>query len=196
MHGDAPLSHLTGVPGWETDDEQEALSALASEKNGQPILEIGGEFGMSTSIFAKFAGDSDIYSLDVRFSGDLAAHHMGNLQLSGVPTEKVTQIAGDSQLKGTVTKFTKTLGKRELGILFVDGDHSADGAYNDLKNYAPLVAIGGYVAVHDVANESNRSPHFMHFEVTRGLSRWLMTEGAHWKVVSTINTLVIFQRID
>lgn len=36
------------------------------------------------------------------------------------------------------------------GLIFVDGDHSYEGAKRDLVNYYPLLSTGGVMAVHDV----------------------------------------------
>lgn len=34
-------------------------------------------------------------------------------------------------------------------IVYIDGDHSYDGCYSDLKYYAPMVKQGGYLAIDD-----------------------------------------------
>ncbi len=40
-----------------------------------------------------------------------------------------------------------------LDILYVDGNHSYEGALSDLKNYTPFIKPGGYLVVDDCAND-------------------------------------------
>ena len=42
--------------------------------------------------------------------------------------------------------------KRPLRLLWIDGDHTWDGARLDVDTFAPFVAPGGIVALHDVLN--------------------------------------------
>lgn len=37
-----------------------------------------------------------------------------------------------------------------IDFLFIDGDHSYEGAKQDFLNYAPLVRPGGIIALHDI----------------------------------------------
>ena len=41
-------------------------------------------------------------------------------------------------------------GRRLLALLFIDGGHGADLAWADYRAWAPKVAAGGYLAIHDV----------------------------------------------
>lgn len=61
---------------------------------------------------------------------------------------------GDSHDRVTVQRLKDQLGGRAVDILFIDGDHSYDGARSDWTLYAPLVRAGGFVVFHDVMNES------------------------------------------
>src|SRR5688572_15775745 len=131
MFNGAPVSPLTGVPGWETVLEQEALAAYASRVPAKGvILEVGAEFGMSASIFCKVAGlDVAIYSVDL-FPDNLLQVHQDNLQrarLSG----RSKQIQGDSAQIG----FAWQLGG--IDLLFIDGDHSYNGVVRDISAWIP-----------------------------------------------------------
>lgn len=196
MRGNAPLSHITGTPGWEVPSEQDELYAVAqSLPEGSVILEIGGEFSMSASIFSKGAPTARIYSVDIAFAGEVGEIHKANLAEAGLG-ENVKRIAADSHDKATVAKFRKLeKGTTPLTILFVDGDHTFEGALLDLQMWTPLIKIGGKLLIHDTATPANPLPHPLHFEVSRAVSTWLKDEGANWKEVKVVNTLMVLERI-
>jgi predicted O-methyltransferase YrrM len=63
-------------------------------------------------------------------------------------------MTADSQDPRTVQAVRKWLGTRPLDALFIDGDHSFEGASTDYRMYAPLVRAGGMVAFHDIVSDS------------------------------------------
>jgi cephalosporin hydroxylase len=73
-------------------------------------------------------------------------------------------IEGNSQSQTTKDKVIETLSNsRVLGytnkidILFIDGDHSFDGVFNDFSMYEELVNVGGYI-IFDDYNDKEFSP--------------------------------------
>jgi predicted O-methyltransferase YrrM len=73
-------------------------------------------------------------------------------------------IEGNSQSQMTKDKVVETLSNsRVLGytnkidILFIDGDHSFDGVFNDFSMYEELVNVGGYI-IFDDYNDKEFSP--------------------------------------
>jgi predicted O-methyltransferase YrrM len=73
-------------------------------------------------------------------------------------------IEGNSQSQTTKDKVIETLSNsRVLGytnkidILFIDGDHSFDGVFNDFLMYEELVNVGGYI-IFDDYNDKEFSP--------------------------------------
>lgn len=88
----------------------------------------------------------------------LSAEHIG-IDISdrrGTP-----DILGDSHTQETFQALCKKIKKRNVDLLFIDGDHSYDGVRNDYFMYSPLVERG-IVAVHDIAcrREDVRVPLF------------------------------------
>jgi predicted O-methyltransferase YrrM len=51
----------------------------------------------------------------------------------------------------TMERIRQLLGGRRLDLLFIDGDHSYQGAKTDFELYSPLVSPEGVVAFHDIA---------------------------------------------
>lgn len=201
MYGDAPRSHITGVPGWETHDEQEALLKLAQavpvegvldpypteQPYGGTIVEIGAEFGMSASIFAHAAHARVwIVSVDL-FPGNLLEQHRSNLAEAGFANRAV-QYKVDS----------KELGKEwptPIDLLFIDGDHTYEGVKADIGAWTPHVKKGGIVAFHDCACATNKLPHVLHFEVTRAVSEWFAGTKGKWRALDSVDSLMVFERV-
>ncbi len=189
MIGNAPLSHITGVPGWENAAEQELLYALAQQvpENGL-ILEIGGEFGMSASLFIKGARETvRVYTVDL-FPGNLLSDHRANLREAGFADGRSEQIQGASA--------NVILGWHEpIDLLFIDGDHSYEAVLADLNNWTPFVKPGGIVVLHDVAVETNPMPHPLHHEVKRALDMWQTDKAGIWIFERSVSSAVVLKRI-
>jgi len=189
MQGQAPKSAITGVPGWETEAEQDYLVRLAaSVPEDGAIVEIGGEFGQSASLFAHGADKTvSITTVDL-FPGELVDAHIGNLSEAGFEGRTV-QIKGDSK---TVGKAWDT----EIDLLFVDGDHSYNGAKADLQIWSPLVKPLGALVVHDCVTPDNTTPHALHFEVNRAVDEWYAANTKQFKEEGTVGTMRTFTRLD
>lgn len=197
MEGNAPKSHITGAPGWEHYDEQELLfklaTALADDKEAL-IVEIGGEFGMSASIFSKAAPKATIYSIDVVFGSETGRIHEANLKEAGVG-KNVIRIAADSHDKSTLEQVNKLAKGDEIDLLFIDGDHSYGGALLDLNLWTPLVKVGGKVAIHDNACITNTMPHPLHYQVSQAVAKWISESAGVWAQVEMVYSTLVFQRI-
>jgi predicted O-methyltransferase YrrM len=60
----------------------------------------------------------------------------------------------DSHSESTLQRAVALLGDRPVDFLFIDGDHSHSGVWQDFNMYSPLVAPGGLIAFHDVSPNS------------------------------------------
>jgi predicted O-methyltransferase YrrM len=193
MQGNAPLSEITGIPGWETPAEQHYMIELAKTvpKNGL-IVEIGAEWGMSASLWARamdtleHGAGVQIVSIDT-FQGNMFDSHRANLAEIGYE-DRTTQIVGDSKIVGESWE-------KPIDLLFIDGDHSYAGCKSDIDLFTPHVKVGGLVVFHDVAQTTNLMPHHLHFEVTRALSEWQQANGGKWEPLRPVDTVAVFRRI-
>lgn len=197
MFGDAPRSPFTGVPGWETQNEQEALLHYASQVPGSGlILEIGGEYGMSASLFAKAAPQTvDIVTIDL-FPGDLQSQHMANLAEAGF-LGRTHAIKANSR-EAAESWPTATPSGTEIDLLFIDGDHTYDGVVADIVGWIPYVKPGGFVIFHDATPSTNLTPHPLHYEVNRAIDQWIAQtgfDGTTWQEQSPVGTMRIFQLV-
>lgn len=204
MHGDAPRSPHTGVPGWETLDEQNALMQYAAGvPKGGLIVEIGGEFGMSASLFSKAADPSVVIVTVDLFPGNLIDMHMENLQDAGFRGRTIP-IASDSALFGNewATEGSRFLapskGKEypEINLLFIDGDHSFEGCRRDIEAWVKYVPEGGIVLFHDATPPTNLMPHPLHHEVQRAINQWVSKQSqtdAVWTELPSVGTMRVFR---
>jgi predicted O-methyltransferase YrrM len=124
-----------------TDAEAAMLGRLAA---GRQVLEVGSASGYSAVVMA-LAGADHIVAVDPHtwIPGSYEAM-LANLAAYQV-TDRVEIIREYSQsalpqLAGEDARF---------GLVFVDGDHSADAARHDLRWALKLLKPGGVLAVHD-----------------------------------------------
>ena len=167
------------VRGFMPDDEGIALhrAGLAGAEVG-PLLEIGSWCGKS----AVYLGDAAEQRATVLFCVD---HHHGSeenqagwehhdREVVDARTGRIDTLPHfrraieDAGLEGTViavvgeSTVVAAHWKTPLGMVFVDGGHGRDPAHADYEAWAPLLAGGGLLAIHDVfedPGEGGRPPY-------------------------------------
>ena len=160
-------SHLNSVKGFLDHDEGICLynHALSSSKKG-PILEIGSYCGKSTIYLAAAAKEYNcsVYSVD---------HHTGSeenqvgweyhdIELFDEETGKINSFPEfmrnlrKANLLDTVIPIVSdsSLVSRDwkipLSMVFIDGGHTMEAAFNDFNNWKDKIIKGGILAIHDV----------------------------------------------
>lgn len=193
MHGEAPLSHITGVPGWESQAEQELLVVLARHlQPGSIIVEIGSEFGMSASLFRYGAPpDVEIYCVDL-FPNGLHDYFQANLM-------EVDLFYNIHILKGDSAKMGRAWGQQQpikpIDLLFIDGDHTYQGCKRDIEAWTPYVKPGGWIVFHDTACPTNKQPHALHFMVSKAIDEWQQYELQSPVLDRTVDTISVFRKV-
>ena len=158
------------APGFMPDDEGLALHAAGLEAAGAgPLLEIGSWCGKSSV----YLGDAAEQAGTVLFCVD---HHRGSEEnqagwehhdpsLVDPRTGRIDTLPHfrrtieDAGLEGTVVAVVgeSTLvaahWQTRLGMVFIDGGHGPAPAHADYDAWAPLVAVGGVLAIHDVFDD-------------------------------------------
>jgi cephalosporin hydroxylase len=109
-------------------------------------LEIGSFAGASISLVSSHEYPTNCYSLDL---GSPILPEVVERNVNKFKNEKSTfkYIQGNSQNKNII-EFVKN-NIKQIDILFIDGDHTKNGVYNDFYNYCDLVSSGGYIAFDD-----------------------------------------------
>ena len=200
-------SHLNSVKGFLDHDEGICLynHALSSSKKG-PILEIGSYCGKSTIYLATAAKEYNcsVYSVD---------HHTGSeenqvgweyhdIELFDEETGKINSFPEfmrnlrKANLLDTVIPIVSdsSLVSRDwkipLSMVFIDGGHTMEAAFNDFNNWKDKIIKGGILAIHDVfpnPNDGGRPP----FEIYRkALSE------KNFKEVEAVKSLRILKKLN
>ena len=136
------------VPGsWlQVTDELLALAALAAERVPGTVCEIG-TYNGATSLF--FCGLSSVK----RFVG-MDIQPLNRREMAALAPRRVelTLLTGSS--RDLKDQLHDALRGGRIDLLFIDGDHSYEGARADLLDYRELVRRGGLIAFHDIVPEN------------------------------------------
>jgi len=163
------LAVARAAKGFMSDEEGLALyrAGLHAGRSGLgPLLEIGTYCGKSATYLGAAAKESGT----VLFSVD---HHRGSLELQpGWPDHDPDVVDPATGLTDTLPWARRTLvdagleadvvlvvgesstvarsWQAPLSLLFIDGGHSEQVAWEDFRSWSPKVAAGGTLAIHDV----------------------------------------------
>lgn len=113
-------------------------------------LEIGAYSGGSVSLVSSHYYPTKCYSLDLGYpiEKQIVERNVCNFK-NAESTFKY--IEGNSQSSDIIDLVKNEV--CDIDILFIDGDHSKEGATKDYINYSPLVKSGGYIIFDDYLDE-------------------------------------------
>jgi predicted O-methyltransferase YrrM len=121
----------------------------------QAVLEIGTHRGGTLYLWARLARpDAILISVDLpggKFGGGYSPFRAPIYRKFAQPPQKLHLLRANSHSAATLDEARRLLFGRPLDLLFIDGDHTFEGAKKDWEMYAPLVRSGGLVVFHDVA---------------------------------------------
>jgi MMP 1-O-methyltransferase len=147
------------VPGFLGENEARFLGLLAACIPARGVIvEIGSFKGRSTVMLGKVAAH---YGLGPVVSIDPHTHNLTTgIDSSALPStyeefEASLRSAGVSEQVEIHKAFSTDVSpawKREIRFLWIDGDHTYEGAKADFDGFFPFLAPGGVVAFHDALN--------------------------------------------
>jgi predicted O-methyltransferase YrrM len=172
------------IPGWITGLEGFALWQLAAHGPGVgQIVEVGSYAGLSTACLAlgtahsaregvvavdRFVDTPDVHPQlpeSARLAGGLRPYMEAGLEKAGI-RQHVRILQGDSP----------EIGRRWSGgsvrLLFLDGDHSAQGIANDFAAWSPHLAPRGLLVFHDVGNPRAPDVEAFYRSTVLGSGKW------------------------
>ncbi|GCE02146.1 class I SAM-dependent methyltransferase [Embleya hyalina] len=168
--------------GFMPADEGDALYAAAVQAaRVGPLVELGTYCGRSTILLAAVARDAGtvVVTLD---------HHRGSEeQQPGWEYHDPNLVDAELGVMDTLPTFRRTLYRSGLepyvvalvghsrtiaplwntpvGLVFIDGGHTDEHARGDYEGWAPHVAVGGLLLIHDVfpnPADGGQAPHRIH----------------------------------
>jgi len=140
---------------WGYLDILSVLHAAAITGRPRNYLEVGVRRGRSMAAVVAGASDVDVVGFDL-WQVDYGGSPNPGPLLVRQELEKfghrgsTTFVAGDSRV--TVPDWLRSHADTSFDLITVDGDHSLPGAWADLRNVAPRLAVGGVLVFDDVAN--------------------------------------------
>ena len=157
----ALLAEAAAIGMGQVPEEIAELATFVAGLRPRHVMEIGCDRGGTFYLWAHLAAGTAL-AVDLPgggFStglppGEYAAIHRAMATWS--PGARV--VLGDSRSPEVAREVRDALGGEPLDFLFIDGDHSYEGARADYEAYRRLVRPGGWVGLHDVADsERHRS---------------------------------------
>jgi predicted O-methyltransferase YrrM len=147
------------VDGWLSDAQGRALYDAAARVTGRGIiLEIGSWKGRSTVWLAHGArrAGARVHAVDPHVNSREDPHANTLEQFSS----NIVHAGVADSVETLVMTSAEAAARLESGVelLFVDGDHSLEGARADAALWLPRVIAGGTVMFHDVATSGYSGP--------------------------------------
>lgn len=151
------LSSVFKIPSHLTLRERVALMKLASSVDVANIVEIGSYFGASAAALSAGLGYGggggrvfciDTWNNDAMSEGgqDTLAGFLSNTKEY---SSYINPIRGWSTDENVVNQVKQQAGR--IDLLFIDGDHSYDGALADWKTYKPFLSEQAIIVMHDIS---------------------------------------------
>ena len=131
------------------------LFELVRAARPRVVLEIGLDCGGTFFLWSRAAApDAHLLAIDTKPVGRFGIWSPLSLVRRGfaVGSQRVTLLMdNDSHSEITRQRIAALLDGRAVDFLFVHGDHSCEGVWQDFKTYSPFVAPGGFMAFHDIS---------------------------------------------
>ncbi|MGW6707858.1 class I SAM-dependent methyltransferase [Streptomyces sp. NPDC054956] len=201
------LAAFEAAKGFMPVGEGLALYEAATEaaRLGLPLLEVGTYCGRSTILLADAAREAGVSALTVD-------HHRGSEeQQPGWEYHDPSVVDPEIGLMDTLPTFRRTLHRAgleehviaivgrspqvaaawggKLGLVFIDGGHTDEHATGDYEGWAPHVAAGGTLVIHDVfpdPADGGQAPYRIYLRA--------MASGA-FEEVSVTDSLRVLRRV-
>ena len=158
------MIEVNGVSGWIALNDIRFLNMKSRELPlGGVIVEIGSFMGLSSivmghSLFEQNNIDARIYCIDA-WEGSEEHQEMDVIKSRELYDVFLENINGADigyfiyPIRKWSTEAFEDFEDLSIDLLFVDGDHSFEGCYADLKNFFPKMKHGGIIIGHDYMEE-------------------------------------------
>jgi predicted O-methyltransferase YrrM len=134
----------------------EITELMRRVKEWQPrrVLEIGTARGGTLFLFCQNAApDATLVSIDLPHGingGGYPEWKSSIYESFSQPDQKVVLLRGNSHDDAMKQELLRQMGPEPFDLIMIDADHRYEGVKRDFELYAPLVAPGGVIVLHDV----------------------------------------------
>ena len=193
------LEKALKIDGWLSRKEAETLYDYAGKATG-PIVEIGSWQGRSTAAIAmgsKAGNRQQVYSVD-DYKGVPPGSHPTNFgKTTGwrssspeILRQNLNQcgINGEVQIVEKASVVAAKELPNELGMVFIDGDHSYEAVCNDIDAWMPKLKVGGYAIFHDTTAADAG--------VVTAFKEKIMADPLQWLVIGRTDSAMVVQKIN
>jgi predicted O-methyltransferase YrrM len=171
---DAAWQAVRETPGYLTEREAKflMLAAVASPARGA-VLEIGSFKGRSTvglGLIVQHYGGGPIVAVDPFTAPSSTDPELEGQSSTYEDFQASLRRAGVTDMVESHRMFSRQLApqwSRPLRLLWIDGDHTYEGALEDVRLFKPFLAEGGILAMHDVLSRFPGSTRVFLDEVLR-----------------------------
>jgi len=129
----------------QNKDEILSLLCLIDKYKPKIVCEIGTATGGTNFLISQYPK-----TVTTMIGIDLFVRNKFMLSRYNRNERELHYIDGSSYDSTSINKVKRILKDRYIDILFIDGDHSYEGAMKDYLNYSPLVKEGGLIVFHDI----------------------------------------------
>ncbi|MGB9499908.1 MAG: class I SAM-dependent methyltransferase [Dissulfuribacterales bacterium] len=145
---------IDGISGFLSAGDLEVLRYCSSNSYGK-CVNIGVFNGLSTYVIAKNNPDMEVYGIDA-YRGMSAQLNEINYEQAQSAKQNLSRLANAHLIVGFSSDIAQEWAD-EISFLFIDGDHSVDGAVSDFQTWSYFVNSNGLIAVHDTYGKVNQS---------------------------------------
>ncbi len=199
------LNLVNEIKGFLDEEEGARLYEVANEASKiGPCLEIGTYCGKSTIYFGSACKENDgvLFTIDHHRGSEEQQYGEGyfdpelyDYDLKKVDTFRTfRETMEKAELEDTVvpivskSSLTAKMWSTPLSLVFIDGGHTFEAAYNDYNCWAKHIMPGGYLLVHDIfknPEEGGQAPYHVYK---------LAIASGQFKVLEMTKTLGVLQR--
>jgi predicted O-methyltransferase YrrM len=184
------FARLAAAETQTSDAERAALVRHAAGRDR--IVEIGVWHGVTTSLLRRAMTPRGVlWAVDPFPTGRLgfspqrpiARSEVANVRNGSVRWVRTTGIAA--------ARLYAESGEPPVGLVFIDGDHSYEALAGDWGAWAPLIARGGIVCLHDSRSTPDRP---INDAGSVRATREVVLIDPRFEVVETVDTLTVLRR--
>jgi predicted O-methyltransferase YrrM len=195
------------APGFMPPDEGLGLYRAGLEYvHRGPVLEVGSYCGKSTIYLAAAAKtrDGQVITVDHHrgseehqpgweyHNPDLVDPHVGRLDTLGAFRRTIVDAGLEDLVVAIVARsaVAASFWRCPLGLVFIDGGHTDQAAITDYEGWAPWVALGGALLIHDVfpdPNDGGQAPYRIYQRAV---------DSGQFRSIRVVGSLRVLERVD